>query len=57
MDLACKAYAEIIGDLVREEKSEGIKDINTRSNDLRRSNGLKVEQLKGELQLVLDGGH
>lgn len=57
MDLACKAYAEIIGDLVREEKKDDNTDLNTRSNEIRRSNGLKVEQLKGELQLVLNGGH
>jgi len=26
-------------------------------NSLRRSNGLKVEQLKGELSLIMNGGH
>jgi len=61
VDLACKAYAEILGDLVREEKDKNIIQSNTstttRSNEIRRSNGLKVEQLKGELQLVLDSDH
>ena len=38
-----------------EELLEELDD--ERRGSVRRGNGLKVEQLKGELQLVLDGGH
>ena len=35
---------------------EDIKDVDQK-NGILRSNGLKVEQLKGELQMALNGGH
>jgi len=61
---AVKSYTAIITDLEEEEKNaasdEETKDEKkrpSRANDVRRGNGLKVEQLKGELELTLNGGH
>lgn len=51
VSVACAAYTEIIEELLG---GDGDQD---RANLVRRSNGLKVEQLKGELELTLTGGH
>ena len=48
VDEAVSCYNEILTDLADDEV-EKVR--------VQRGNGLKVEQLKGELKLVLDGGH
>ena len=48
MDEAVAAFEKIIEDI--EDKGQ--------KNSVLRSNGLKVEQLKGEIQMIIDGhGH
>eukprot|EP00578_Thalassiosira_sp_NH16_P006753 CAMPEP_0181112382 /NCGR_PEP_ID=MMETSP1071-20121207/19787_1 /TAXON_ID=35127 /ORGANISM="Thalassiosira sp., Strain NH16" /LENGTH=93 /DNA_ID=CAMNT_0023196355 /DNA_START=330 /DNA_END=611 /DNA_ORIENTATION=+ len=44
---AVTAFESLIGDM----------DDTDQKNGILRSNGLKVEQLKGELQMALNGGH
>uniref|UniRef100_A0A7S2A9P4 Uncharacterized protein n=1 Tax=Trieres chinensis TaxID=1514140 RepID=A0A7S2A9P4_TRICV len=46
VDLALKTFESILAELDEETKGRVV-----------RQNGLKVEQLKGELELVLNGGH
>ncbi|GMI23333.1 hypothetical protein TeGR_g6156 [Tetraparma gracilis] len=47
VDAAVGAFQAIVGDI--EDKDQ--------KNSVLRGNGLKVEQLKGELKMALDGGH
>ena len=47
VDEAVKMFEGIVKDLEDTEQK----------NSVLRGNGLKVEQLKGELQLMLTGGH
>eukprot|EP00592_Proboscia_alata_P009806 CAMPEP_0194360050 /NCGR_PEP_ID=MMETSP0174-20130528/7368_1 /TAXON_ID=216777 /ORGANISM="Proboscia alata, Strain PI-D3" /LENGTH=114 /DNA_ID=CAMNT_0039131327 /DNA_START=188 /DNA_END=532 /DNA_ORIENTATION=+ len=51
VNTACAAYTEIIEELLGGDGDQ------ERANLVRRSNGLKVEQLKGEIELTLKGGH
>jgi len=46
VDEALSFYQDLLEDLHESQR-----------NDIRRSNGLKVEQLKGELKLAAEGGH
>jgi len=46
VDEALSFYEDLLEDLHESQR-----------NDIRRSNGLKVEQLKGELKLAAEGGH
>mmetsp|Transcript_8571 Transcript_8571/g.17437 ORF Transcript_8571/g.17437 Transcript_8571/m.17437 type:complete len:115 (-) Transcript_8571:1897-2241(-) len=48
VDEAVKAFNEVVADI----------DDKDQKNSVLRSNGLKVEQLKGEIQMIIDGhGH
>ena len=47
VDKAVETFDSLINDIQDTDQKNGIL----------RSNGLKVEQLKGELQLALSGGH
>ena len=47
VDKAVSAFDSLINDIQDVDQKNGIL----------RSNGLKVEQLKGELQMALNGGH
>jgi hypothetical protein len=47
VDEAVQSFEKLIADLEDEEQK----------NRVLRGNGLKVEQLKGELQMALNGGH
>jgi len=51
------AFNEILDDIETEEIENGFEYKSRRSNRMRRSYGLNLKQLKGELNALLDGLH
>uniref|UniRef100_A0A7S4SYG7 Uncharacterized protein n=1 Tax=Ditylum brightwellii TaxID=49249 RepID=A0A7S4SYG7_9STRA len=58
VNAACIAYADILEDLERDNAQTNVDDCEaSRRSTIQRLHGIKVEELKDELNIILDGLH